>query len=285
MPEALGKPPQMWYLDAGLVVDDAQQHELLGEEDARGAAVVAGLPETVGDLAEQRVAAVGGAEVQDRALVGDGHEVALVVGGPLAEVGQVAGDVDGAHELLGVLEALEVGHPDPRHPDHVQHDGPVVGELDPGGVRLERRAGRRHQVGDDVHRLAAGGAAHPLELAGGHLVGVTPVVVDALVLGLAGGDDRALLRARGVLEVAARVVDAVAGREELTVVERLLHQACVVGGVDHLDPVGLGDAGPVGDVLTHVGVGHACLVEGLFHIDHVSPFKGTARATEKPADG
>ena len=49
--------------------------------------------------------------MQDRALVGDGHEVALVVGGALAEVLQVAGDVDGAHEHVGVLEVLEYSTP------------------------------------------------------------------------------------------------------------------------------------------------------------------------------
>jgi hypothetical protein len=57
------------------------------------------LAQAVGDLAEQRVAAVRRAEVQDRALVGDGHEVALVVRGALAEVLQVAGDVHGADEV------------------------------------------------------------------------------------------------------------------------------------------------------------------------------------------
>ena len=264
-------------LRAGLLVDDPEQHELLGEELARRPAVVAGLPQAVGDLAQQRVAAVRRPEVQDRALVGHGDEVALVLGGALPEVGQVAGDVHGPDEHLRGLEVVEVGDADAGHPDHVQHDRAVVGQLDAGGVGLQRRAGRRHQVGDDVHRLAARGAAHPLQLAGGHLLGVAPVVVDAPVLGLAGGHDRALLRARGVLEVAARVVETLTRREELPGVEGLRHQAVVVGGVDHLDAVGLGDPGPVGHVLAHVRVLHTCLVEGLLHIAHVSAFRRSAR--------
>jgi hypothetical protein len=63
---------------AGLLVVDPQQQELLGQELARGPAVVGRLAQAVGDLAQQRVAAVGRAVVQDRALVGDRDEVALV---------------------------------------------------------------------------------------------------------------------------------------------------------------------------------------------------------------
>ena len=82
----------------GLLVVDADEHVLLGEELLARPAVVRPLPQAVRDLAEQRVAAVGRAEVQDRALVGDRHEVALVAVGALAEVLQVAGDVDRADE-------------------------------------------------------------------------------------------------------------------------------------------------------------------------------------------
>ena len=85
---------QTWYVRPVCLSVDAEQHELLGEELPGRPAVVGGLAQAVGDLAQQRVAAVGRAEVQDRALVGDGDEVALVVGGALAEVLQVAGDVD-----------------------------------------------------------------------------------------------------------------------------------------------------------------------------------------------
>ncbi len=91
---------------AGLLVLDAQQQELLGEELLGGPAVVAGLAQAVGDLAQQRVAAIGGAEVQDRALVRDRREQALVVRGALAEVRQVAFDVDGADEGAWSLSSL-----------------------------------------------------------------------------------------------------------------------------------------------------------------------------------
>ena len=118
---------------AGDLVVDADQHELLGEELPGGPAVVAGLTKAVRDLSEQRVAAVGGAVVEDGALVGDRREAALVVIRALAEILQVSGDVDGADEVVRVLEVAEVVDPDPGHPDHVQADGPVVGEFDAGG--------------------------------------------------------------------------------------------------------------------------------------------------------
>ena len=97
---------------------------------------------------------------------------------------------------------------DPGHPDHVQHDGAVVGQLDAGGVRLERRAGRRHQVGHHVHRLAGRGAAHQLLQQRLHLRRRPPVVVHALVGRVARWRRCALLGARGVLGVAAGVVEA-----------------------------------------------------------------------------
>ena len=136
----------MWYVRPVCLSSMPMQHELLGEELAGRPAVVGGLAQAVGDLAEQRVAAVGRAEVQDRALVGDGDEVALVVRGALAQVLQVAGDVDAADEAVRVGEVVDVVDADARHADHVQDDGAVVGQLDAGGVGLERRAGRRHQV-------------------------------------------------------------------------------------------------------------------------------------------
>ncbi len=204
----------------------------------------------MGDLAEQRVAAVRRAEVEDRALVGDGHEVALVVGRALAEVLQVAGHVDGLDE--GVAQVVDVLHADPRHPDHLEHDVAVVGELDTGGELLHRRALRRHEVGDDVHRLARRGAGHQLDELRLHLGGGLPVVVDALVGLVRGRDDRALLRASGVLVVGARVVAALAGGEQLARVQCLLDQARVVGRGHDLDALCSGDVGPVCDVLTNM---------------------------------
>ncbi len=241
-------------LPAGLLVGDAEQHELLHQE-AVLPAVVGPLAQAVGDLAEQRVAAVRRPEVQDRALVGHRHEVALVVGRALAEVLEVTRDVHGLDE--GVAEVVEVLDADPRHPDHLEHHTDVVGELDTGGKPLQRGALRRHQVGDDVHRLAGRRTGHQVDQLRLHLRGRLPVVVGAPVGRTAGGDDGALLGARGVLEVGARVVEALAGRQQHALGERHLDQARVVGCGDDLHPSRAGDAGPVLDVLPHVGVGES----------------------------
>src|SRR3712207_9096900 len=64
--------------------------------------------QAVGDLAQQRVAAVGGPVVQDRALVGDGDEVPLVLRRAVAQVLQVAGDVHGADEAALVGQLVDV---------------------------------------------------------------------------------------------------------------------------------------------------------------------------------
>src|SRR5437667_443348 len=78
---------------AGQLVGNADEHELLGEELARRPAVVGGLPQPVCDLAEQRVAAVGRAEVQYGPLVGDCDKAALVTGRTLAELLEITGNV------------------------------------------------------------------------------------------------------------------------------------------------------------------------------------------------
>ena len=253
---------------AGLLVVDPDQHVLLGEELLRRPAVVRRLAQAVGDLAEQRVAAVGRAEVQDRPLVGDGHEVARVVGRPLAEVLQVAGHVHGLHELVGVVEVLDVLHADPRHPDHVQHHGAGVGELDAGGPGRELVAGRRHQVWDDVHRLAARGTAHALLEQRPHLRGGPPVVVDTPVALAVGGHDRPLLGAGGVLVVAPGVVAPLPCWQQLTGVQRLLDQTRVVLGVDDLYALGPRQVRPVAHVLAHLRVRQPRFVQCRCHIHH-----------------
>ena len=252
----------------GLLVLDAQQQELLGEELAGGAAVVAGLAQTVGDLAQQRVAAVGGAEVKDRTLVGDRREETLVLVGALAEVGQVAGHVHRTDEGAGVLEVVDVVDADARHPDHLLHDRAAVGELDTGGVGLQRRAGGSHQVGNDVHRLALGGAGHALGERRDGLLGGLPVVVDALVLRVGGGDHGALLGARGVLAVGTAVVAATLDREELTGLQGLLKEPLVVDRADYLDALGTGHPCPVGHVLAHMRIRQPRLIEDLLNVNH-----------------
>ena len=141
-------------------------------------------------------------------------------------------------------------------------------QLDAGGVRLERRAGRRHQVGDDVHRLAGRGAAHLALEQRLHLRRRAPVVVDAGVGRVARRDDRPLLGAGGVLVVAARVVETLAGGQQLAGGERLLGEPGVVGRADDLDPLGARQVGPVAHVLAHVGVRQSGLVQCCLNVCH-----------------
>ena len=127
--------------------------------------------------------------------------------------------------MARVLEVVDELHADAGHPDHVEHDGAGVGDLDAGRPGRERVAGGRHQVGDDVHRLARAGAAHQVVELGLHLRRRAPVVVDALVLLVARRDDRALLGAGGVLVVAARVVATLADLLQLAGRDGLLEEA------------------------------------------------------------
>ena len=82
--------------------------------------------------------------------------------------------------------------------------------------------------------------------------------------------DGALLRACGVLVVAARVVEPVSDRQQLTGVQGLLDEACVVGSAHHLDAVGARDPGPVADVLADVRVREPSLVQHLVDVGHRS---------------
>jgi hypothetical protein len=204
----------------GLFVGDADEHELLGEELPGSPAVVGGLPQPMGDLAEQRVAAVAGTEVQDRALVGDRDEVALVVGRALAEALEVAGHVHRPDEAVRVGEVVDVLRAGARHADHVQRHGAVVGEFHAGRIGLGRRAGRCHEVRHDAHRLAAGRATHARFQRRAHRRGGAPVVVDALVGRFVRRGDGAFFGPRGVLDVATAVVQAVAGRQDLAATRR-----------------------------------------------------------------
>jgi hypothetical protein len=153
----------------------------------------------------------------------------------------------------------------------VQDHGAGVGQLDPGGVALQWRARRRHQVRDDVHRLAGRCPAHLLLQQRPHLRRGAPVVVGAGVRSVVRGHDGALLGARGVLGVAAGVVAAAACGEELAGGQGLFDQPGVVRGVDDLDPVGTGQLEPVPHVLPDPAVGQFRLIEDGVNGDHDSP--------------
>jgi hypothetical protein len=105
--------------------------------------------------------------------------------------------------MVQLSELVEVFHADAGHPDHVQHDGAGIGQLDAGGELLQRRALRCHEVRHDVHGLAGRSAADEREVVLLGRAGWLPVVVDALVALVSGGDDGALLGARSVLDVGA----------------------------------------------------------------------------------
>lgn len=172
---------------------DTEQHELFGEALPRPPPVVGRQAQAVGDLPEQGVAAVGGAEVDD---------------------------------------------------------GPLVGELHAEGVRRQGAAGHGHEVGDYVHRPAFGRPGQTGEELGFHLVGGTPVVVDAGVGRVGGRDGSPFLGPGGVLRVGACVVAALAGGPQFPGGEGFADEPGIVGGVDDLDTGGAGDGGPVCDELT-----------------------------------
>src|SRR5580700_4263376 len=77
-----------------------------------------------------------------------------------------------------------------------------------------------------------------------------PVVVDARVRPVGGGDDRALLRARCVLDIAAGVVTSLARRQDLASGERFLDEPGVVSRPDDLNPLRASEPGPVPYALT-----------------------------------
>ena len=242
----------------GLLVPNADEHELLAHEPLGCPAVVGALPQAVGDLAQEGVAPVGRSEVEDHAIVGDRREESLVLARALAETVQVARGVHRPDEELGGWEAVEVVSADAGHAQHLQDDDAVVGELHPNGPAGKRGSGRRHEVGDHVHGLAPHRPSHAADLRSACLAGVSPVVVQAFVRWVVGGHHCALLGARGVLGVGVREVAAAPGLDELTRLQCLGEKPLVGVGVDNLDAVRLQDASPLGDELVDVWVGHSC---------------------------
>ena len=105
---------------AARVLQAHDQH-VLGEP-ALGARLPAGDPQRVALLAEQRVAAVTGAEAFDREFLGKVHDKAAL-GIELAD------GVQPAHEIPVVRDTLERGSAGARHDQHVEHDVGAVGDL------------------------------------------------------------------------------------------------------------------------------------------------------------
>ena len=110
MPQAEGKARQCSAVSPCGLLQADDQH-VLGQP-ALGAGLVAGDAQRMAFLAQQRVAAVAGAEALDRQLFGEVHdEAAFGI--------QLADGVQAAHELAAVGgDALE------RRAAHARHDAP-----------------------------------------------------------------------------------------------------------------------------------------------------------------
>jgi hypothetical protein len=88
-------------------------------------------------------------------------------------------------------------------------------------------------------------------------------------VGLAGGgDDGALLGPGDVLAVAARVVEALACREDLAGRQGLPQEALVVVCADHLNGIRPGDPGPVANELAHLDILQPSAIEDGINIGH-----------------
>ena len=190
----------------GHVVDLAVRQLELEDQHVLGhPALVArerrGDPQREALLAEQRVAAVAGADAPDRALFREVHDEAAVGR-------EVAERVEPRDEVLGAAELLECGLAHARHDPHARDHVRAVGDLD--AHLAEGRAERAHHVGHHVERAALHRALEQREHALARLLGRHPVVRGPGVRARAAGDEREVLRARHVRGVAA--VEMRAGR-------------------------------------------------------------------------
>ncbi len=170
-------------------------------------ALLAGLPgakaEGMALLAEQGIATVPRADAPDELLLGEVQDEA-VVGRQIAE-GVQAGD-----------EVVVAAHVLYRHLSHASHQ--VHARDDVGAVRDhdahagQRRAGRTHEIRDDVHGAAAHGAG---EVAASPRLGIGgrhPVIGGPRVVLCPRADVGQLLGARHVGRMAAVQVTAGIGR-------------------------------------------------------------------------
>ena len=165
-------------------------------------AMVAGDAQREALLAEQRVAAVAGADAPDRVLLGEVHdEAALRARGRRASAGP-------GTKSSRAAELVEGGLAHARHDAHVGDDVGAVGDLD--ADLAERRAERAHDVRHDVHRPALHRARRR---AGPTLARAPPAGAIQLLVGPASSrarlaDEREVLGARDVVGVAAVQVAA-----------------------------------------------------------------------------
>ena len=246
-------------------------------------------------LAEQRVAAVAGAERPDLTRLGEVHDPLLVgVARPrhvgLAGRERRADRVHARDELAVDAEHVERGLPGARHRAHAQRDVRGVGDLD-ADVR-ERRSEGAHAERDDVHGAPAHRAPEQAVERGPHLGRRPPVVGGAGVdLGL-GADEGAVLDPGDVVRVGAgpERVGPLLGVEggEGARLDELLHEelALVVGAVEPVDGVGLAERGDLVDPGEQAGIRGRSRHQG--HVE-ILPYKrvhrvyrGVSRQPEMP---
>ena len=134
---------------------DADDQHVLGEP-AFGARLPARDAQRMALLAEQRVAAVAGADRLDRELFREVHDEALL-GIELADRVQAFDEcrLRAARSRFGTLalDALERRRAHARHDAHVGDDIRRIGDLD--AAARDRRIDRAHAVRDHVHRAPA----------------------------------------------------------------------------------------------------------------------------------
>ncbi len=208
----------------------AHDQHVLGEP-----AFVARLPardaQRVALLAEQRVAAVAGADALDRELFREVHDEAAVGI-------QIADRVQALHERAVALDPVQRGRAHARHDAHVDHDVGAVGDLH--AAARERRVDRPHAVRDHIHRAAAHRAVEQRIDFAVRFSRIHPVVVRTGVVAVARADERQVLDASDVGGTGAmQVTIRVGGLVELDKIAAAKHRfdQCRVFGVRPGAPV------------------------------------------------
>ncbi len=261
-------------LDDALGAGELEDQHVLGEP-ALVAGHHAGDAQGVALLAEQRVAAVAGAEGPDRALLGELHDVLGVAARPrdvvLAGLEGHADRVQGRHELgVELVHLLQHGGADAGHHAHAGGDVGGVGDLDAEHRVLGLEVA--HHEGDDVHRAALHAPLVEVAHEDLHLLGVHPVVGGPAVLLVDRADVGAVLHA-GDVDRVGRGVEGVGLDRGVEPRERAARDEglgelgpLLVGAGDPVDAVGLGHLGDlvdeVEDALVTGGVGGGLRVGG-----------------------
>ena len=151
-------------------------------------------------LAQQNVSAVAGVHGDDRIVLREVADVALLSV-------DLALAVQAAHPVVAVAQSLPDLLAHAGHDGHVQHNIDGVGQLH--ASLGEMGADRAHGVGDDIHRAALVAALCDVIQHLVRLLGIHPVVGRAGVLLLLGADEGSVLHTGnvvdgGAVQVAAR---------------------------------------------------------------------------------